>query len=395
MTLTSSATVKAKAFKSGSNASAEASASFTVTQPFNFSLANSGDKSVVAGSSVTNSISTALISGNAQAVTFSASGLPTGATASFSSTSCSPSCSSTLNINTSASTPAGSSTITVTASGGGVTKTTTFNLNVSLQTVATPTITPNGGSYSGSVPVTMQTATSGASIYYTTNGSTPTPSSSLYTGTMSLTSSATVKAKAFKTGYNASADASASFIVSQPFSFSVSNAGNISVIAGSSVTNSISTTLASGSAQAVTFLASGLPTGATASFSSTSCSPACSSTLTINTNSSTPAGSSNITVTATGGGVTKTTTFSLTVSLPTVATPAISPNGGSYTGSVFVTMQTATAGASIYYTTDGSTPTQSSTLYTGAITLTSSATVKAKASRADITRVPKPVRLLL
>ena len=173
------------------------------------------------------------------------------------------------------------------------------------QTVATPVISPSGGNYSGSVSVTMQTATSGASIYYTTNGSTPTQSSTLYSGPMTLTNSATVKAKAFKSGSNPSAEASASFTVTQPFSFSLASSGDISVLAGSSVTNSISTTLVSGSAQAVTFLASGLPTGATASFSSTSCSPACSSTLTINTSGSTPAGSSTITVTASGGGLTK------------------------------------------------------------------------------------------
>ena len=70
MTLTSSATVKAKAFKNGYNPSAEASASFKVNQPFSFSLANSGDKSVIAGSSVTNSISTTLGSGSGQAVSF-------------------------------------------------------------------------------------------------------------------------------------------------------------------------------------------------------------------------------------------------------------------------------------------------------------------------------------
>ena len=65
--------------------------------------------------------------------------------------------------------------------------------------------------------MTLQTATSGASIYYTTNGSTPTQSSTLYTGAMTLTNSAAVKAKAFKSGYNASGEASATFtIVPQP-----------------------------------------------------------------------------------------------------------------------------------------------------------------------------------
>ena len=62
----------------------------------NFSLSNGGDKSVTQGQSVTNTITTTLSSGTSQAVVFSASGLPTGATASFSSASCSPTCSSTV-----------------------------------------------------------------------------------------------------------------------------------------------------------------------------------------------------------------------------------------------------------------------------------------------------------
>ena len=93
-----------------------------------------------------------------------------------------------------------------------MTKTTAFTLSVTLAlTVATPTITPNGGNFSGSVSVAMQSATPGASIYYTTDGSTPSQSSQLYSGAMTLTSNATVNAKAFKSGYNPSSVTSASY----------------------------------------------------------------------------------------------------------------------------------------------------------------------------------------
>ena len=189
------------------------------------------------------------------------------------------------------------------------------------QTVASPVISPTGGTYIGSTSVTMQTATSGAAIYYTTNGSTPSQSSLLYSGPMTLASSAVVRAKAFKSGYNASAEAGASFTVIQAFDFSLSSSGDKSVTAGSSVTNSISVSLASGSSQPVSFSVSGLPPGATASFSPASCSPNCSTVLTINTAGSTTSGSSPITVTATGGGVIRTTVFILSVALN--ATPAL------------------------------------------------------------------------
>lgn len=85
-----------------------------------------------------------------------------------------------------------------------------------LPTVATPTISPNGGSYSGSVEVTLACTTSGATIRYTTDGSDPTGSSTAYSAPFTLTSSAPVKAKAFKSGYTDSATASASFTITAP-----------------------------------------------------------------------------------------------------------------------------------------------------------------------------------
>src|SRR5438132_1229767 len=51
--------------------------------PFDFSLSNGGNKTVVQGQSVSNTITATLVSGTSQPVSFSASGLPTGATAAF------------------------------------------------------------------------------------------------------------------------------------------------------------------------------------------------------------------------------------------------------------------------------------------------------------------------
>ena len=74
------------------------------------------------------------------------------------------------------------------------------------------------------------------------------------------------------------------------------------------------------------------------------------------------------------------TAVSSTLTSPklTVAAPTFTPNGASsFTGTQSVTISCTTAGAKIYYTTDGTMPTVTSALYTTALSLTSTTTVKA------------------
>ena len=72
---------------------------------------------------------------------------------------------------------------------------------------AAPSLTPAPGTYAAAQAVKLSDSTSGALIYYTTNGSTPTTSSALYTaGTpLEVSSTTTIKAIAVESGYSSSA----------------------------------------------------------------------------------------------------------------------------------------------------------------------------------------------
>lgn len=69
-----------------------------------------------------------------------------------------------------------------------------------------------------------------------------------------------------------------------------------------------------------------------------------------------------------------------TVDLPDAAAPAFSPPAGAYSSSQSVSISDATLKSTIYYTTDGSPPTTSSTRYSGAITVNASETIQAIAT---------------
>ena len=80
--------------------------------------------------------------------------------------------------------------------------------------LATPTFSPAAGTYSGAQTVTISDATSGATIYYTTNGTTPTTSSTQYTGPITVSSTETLEAIAVATGDTNSSVASAAYTMS-------------------------------------------------------------------------------------------------------------------------------------------------------------------------------------
>ena len=80
-------------------------------------------------------------------------------------------------------------------------------------TVATPTFDPDGGTYTGSRSVTIACATAGATIRYTTDGTAPTESSPVYTEPVTIQSSLTLKARAWKAGWFPSHTKSAEYVI--------------------------------------------------------------------------------------------------------------------------------------------------------------------------------------
>ena len=158
--------------------------------------------------------------------------------------------------------------------------------------VATPVITPGSAIYPAAqnISVSISTVTSGATIRYTTDGSDPTPTSTVYTGPVTVnvntTGAVTVKAKGYKTGMAGSDIAVAAYAVQSP------------------------------------------------------------------------------------------------------ATPAFSIPPGTYFSAQSVSISCATQGATIRYTTDGTTPTASSPIYSGPISVSSTMTINAVASKSGMSDSP-------
>lgn len=145
--------------------------------------------------------------------------------------------------------------------------------------VATPTATPAAGEVTIGTTVTLNCATTGATIHYTTDGSTPTAESSTYSDAITISAATTIKAIAVKEGMTNSNVLTAAYTISK------------------------------------------------------------------------------------------------------VETPVATPEAGEVESGTEIELTCGTDGADIYYTTNGDTPTTSSTKYTAKIALTTNTTIKAIAAK--------------
>ena len=226
------------------------------------------------------------------------------------------------------------------------------------QTAATPTFSPVAGTYSAAQTVTISDATAGATIYYTTNGTTPTTSSTLYARRSRSAATETLEAIAVASGYTNSTAGTAAYTITP-----TAATPTFSPAAGTYST-----------AQTVTI--SDATAGAAIYYTTNGTTPTTSSTKYLRPITVTATETLEAIAVASGYTNSAAGTAAYTIT-PTAATPTFSPAAGTYATAQTVTITDATAGAAIYYTTNGTTPTTSSTKYTAAITVSATETLKA------------------
>jgi chitobiase/beta-hexosaminidase-like protein/NHL repeat-containing protein len=224
--------------------------------------------------------------------------------------------------------------------------------------LAAPAIVPAGGSFTSAVAVTLATFQSGVDIRFTLDNSEPSAASPLYSGPLTLTSNATIQAKAFRAGSSPSPTSVADFAlyVATP---TISPPGG-------SFTGEVTVTLqcATPGAQIRYTLDSNEPTSNSLLYAEP---------FALDHNAAVKSKGFR-----SGMHPSSTAAAAFTNTLPPVGTPMISPSGGLLTGSVDVALSCPTVGAQIRYTLDGSEPHSSSPLYNAPFTLTHGALVKAR-----------------
>lgn len=246
--------------------------------------------------------------------------------------------------------------------------------------VATPVLVPSGGTFIDSVSVSIACDTPDALIRYTTNGSQPNMSSSLYVGTpLTLTQSCTVRAMAYKPFMTTSYAVPQSYIIE-----------GLALNAPTVRRGDTNDILADGGSVNV-------DQGVMITFSHTEPDVTFRFTLTTAGVEPTETSLSGFDATLDVNAVLKvkaykpgydpspTVTIAFNVTPVYVATPIITPSAGTYVGATEVSIACDTPDAIIRYTTNGTQPTVTSLLYTAPFMVSQSSTIRAMAYKPFMT----------
>lgn len=282
-------------------------------------------------SSVNYTVTLASSGGFSGPVTLSASGLPSGATASFAPASITTSGTSIMTVTTVAGTPTGSSTVTITGSSGTLTNSTSVTLIVSgpdftltaappsfsVVPGATATYTVTVGALYGFNNTVTFTATglpTGASASFSPSSISTSGTSTMTVTTSSSTPGGSPSITITGTGTEEqSHSANVTLNVTAPDFTLTLTPPTYSIIAGGTATYTVNVAALNGFSGTVNLAATGLPSGASPTFSPASITGSGTSTLTITTTGSTPTGSSTLTVTGTDSPLTHSATATLGV----------------------------------------------------------------------------------
>jgi uncharacterized membrane protein len=295
-----------------------------------FSLAAApSSQSVNQGATATYTVTQTALGGYTGTATLSVSGLPTGATSTFTPGSLTGSGTSSLVITTSAATPTGSYSLTITGTDGVLTHTTSVTLVVttpdfsliatpSLQTIVagdtahyTATVGALNG-YTGTVSFSVSGLPAGASPVFTPASITGSGSSALAIATtIGTTPNGTYPLVISATDGVLMHSANVTLVVTD-FGISASPSPQ-TIVQGNAANYSVALTVNSGFTGSVNFSVTGLPAGATSAFNPPSLSASGTTTLTVSTSTSTPPGTYSLTIAANDGSITRTATVALLV----------------------------------------------------------------------------------
>ena len=229
-----------------------------------------------------------------------------------------------------------------------------------------PVFNPGGGTYNVPKTVAMSTTTTSATIRYTTDGSEPTGSSQAYASAVTVDTSATVKAKAFRTGWTASDTAAAVYtlkVVTPTFSPVGGSYGAAQDVVVSTTTPLVTLRYT------------------TTGFEPTETDPSVASGGTVLVDRTLTL---KVKAWKTGWAASDTAAAGYFINLGVVASPTFTPSAGTYTVPPLVSLACATSGAEIRYTLDGSDPTAQSPIFGPPLLLSATATVKARAYKLDL-----------